>query len=235
MPLSKGDPNVMEWKPAAFQAPATLSENIYQALKKAVIAGELKPGQRLQEKEIAALFKTSSTPVREAFFRLAAEKYLVINARKEVLVQDTSLEEVRELYEIVRTLDGLAARRGLPLMTEKDVREIREMTERLGRSFEADDHRSYLELNLRVHDRIWRCCGSQALYETLRELMAKIGIYHRKTDFAPFSDRPSLKKSYADHREILRFIETRDLAGWLKLIEAHWGEEFVLDKPPAGD
>jgi DNA-binding GntR family transcriptional regulator len=230
MLLSRGALINMEWKPTAFRVPATLSENIYQALKKALIAGEIRPGQRLQEKEIAALFKTSSTPVREAFFRLAAEKYLVINARKEVLVQDTSLEEVRELYEIVRTLDGLAARKGLPLMTEKDVREIREMTERLGRSFDADDHRSYLEQNLRVHDRIWRCCGSQALYETLRELMAKIGIYHRKTDFAPFSDPPSLKKSYTDHREILRLIEGRDLAGWQKLIETHWGEEFVLDK-----
>lgn len=225
----------MEWKPTAFQVPATLSENIYQALKKALIAGELKPGQRLQEKEIAALFKTSSTPVREAFFRLAAEKYLVINARKEVLVQETSLEEVRELYEIVRTLDGLAARKSLPHMTEKDVREIREMTEALGRYRDADDHGRYLEQNLLIHDRIWRCCGSVALYETLRELMAKIGIFHRKTDFAPFSDPPSLEKSYADHREILRLVEARDLAGWQKLIETHWGEEFVSVNRPAAD
>jgi len=149
----------MEWKPAAFQVPATLSENIYQALKKALIEGQIKPGQRLQEKEIAALFNTSSTPVREAFFRLAAEKYLVINARKEVLVQDTTLEQVRELYEIVRTLDLLAARRSLPTLTDRDVREIREMTETLGRFHDADDHRSYLEQNLRIHDRIWRCCG----------------------------------------------------------------------------
>jgi len=89
----------IDWKPYDFQVPATLSETIYQSLKKALIDGEIKPGQRLQEKEIAALFNTSSTPVREAFFRLAAEKYLVINARKEVLAQDTTLEEVRELYE----------------------------------------------------------------------------------------------------------------------------------------
>ena len=223
----------MEWKPAAFQVPATLSENIYQALKKALIEGEIKPGQRLQEKEIAALFNTSSTPVREAFFRLAAEKYLVINARKEVLAQDTTLEQVRELYEIVRTLDLLAARRSLPTMTDRDVREIREMTAALGRSYDADDHRSYLEQNLRIHDRIWRCCGSAALYETLRELMSKIGIYHRKTDFAPFADSPSLEKSYGDHREILRLIEARDLMGLEKLIEAHWGEEFSVDNGPA--
>lgn len=223
----------MDWKPTPFQAPATLSETIYMSLKKAIIDGEIKPGQRLQEKEIAALFNTSSTPVREAFFRLSAEKYLVISARKEVLVQDTSLEQVRELYEIVRTLDMLAARRVLSRIDGEAVAELRAMTEELGRMHDADDHRGYLEQNLRVHDRIWRTCGSAALYDTLSELIAKIAIYHRKTDFAPFSDPPALEKSYRDHLEILRLVEARDIKRLEKLIESHWGEEFAVEMRPA--
>ena len=222
----------MEWKPAAFQVPATLSENIYQALKKALIEGEIKPGQRLQEKEIAALFNTSSTPVREAFFRLAAEKYLVINARKEVLAQDTTLEQVRELYEIVRTLDILAAREPCP--DDRSRRPGDPGDDRaLGRSYDADDHRSYLEQNLRIHDRIWRCCGSAALYETLRELMSKIGIYHRKTDFAPFADSPVPRK-------VIR-RPSRDPAadrgpgpdGPGETDRSPLGEEFSVDNGPA--
>jgi DNA-binding GntR family transcriptional regulator len=221
----------IEWKPADFQVPATLSETIYQSLKKALIEGQIKPGQRLQEKEIAALFNTSSTPVREAFFRLAAEKYLVINARKEVLAQDTTLEEVRELYEIVRALDIVALGKALALMSDDDVRELGAMTAELGRFHDAADHQSYLEQNLRIHDTIWRLCGSAALYETLGGLMAKISIYRRKTDFAPFADPPSLEKSYRDHRELFQLIERRDLAGVEKLIQAHWGEEFTVDAP----
>jgi DNA-binding GntR family transcriptional regulator len=220
----------MDWKPSSFQVPATLSETIYQSLKKALIDGEIKPGQRLQEKEIAALFNTSSTPVREAFFRLAAEKYLVINARKEVLAQDTTLEEVRELYEIVRTLDILAVRRALARMSAEDIEELREMTAELGRFHDADDHPNYLEQNLCIHDLIWRRCGSAALYDTLSEVMAKIRIYHRKNDFLPFSARPALEKSFGDHIEILRLIEARDMKRLEKLIEAHWGEEFTLDR-----
>jgi DNA-binding GntR family transcriptional regulator len=221
----------MEWKPSDFQVPATLSETIYQSLKKALIEGELKPGQRLQEKEIAALYNTSSTPVREAFFRLAAEKYLVLNARKEVLVQDTTLEQVRELYEIVRALDILALRKALDLMTAADIAELREMTAELGRLHDADDHPRDLEQNLRIHDAIWRHCGSRSLTETLTELMAKIAIYRRKTDFSPFADRPALEKSLRDHREIVRLVGRRDMAGLERLIEAHWGEEFILDGP----
>ena len=222
----------IDWKPSDFQVPATLSETIYQSLKKALIDGDIKPGQRLQEKEIAALFNTSSTPVREAFFRLAAEKYLVINARKEVLAQDTTQEEVRELYEIVRALDILALRKTLARIKDDDIRDLREMTAELGRCHDADDHQSYLEQNLRIHDKIWSFCGSLSLYETLSELMAKIAIYRRKTDFSPFSAPPALEKSFRDHREIFRLIEARDMAGLEKLIEAHWGEEFFVETSP---
>lgn len=224
----------MNWKPADFQVPQTLSETIYQSLKKALIDGELKPGQRLQEKEIAALFNTSSTPVREAFFRLSAEKYLVINARREVLVQDTSREEVRELYEIVRALDILALRKALPLFGGEDIGELEAMTQELRRLHDADDHQGYLEQNLRIHDRIWKACGSVSLYETLSELMSKISIYRRKTDFAPFSDPPALEKSLRDHLRILDLIEARDMAGLETLIEAHWGEEFIIG-PEGGE
>ena len=223
----------MDWKPNAFQVPATLSQTIYQSLKKAIIDGELKPGQRIQEKEIAALYNTSSTPVREAFFRLAAEKYLVISARKEVLVQDTSQEEVRELYEIVRILDILALRKSLVRMGDADVEELRAMTDELGRLYSSGGHQSYLDQNLRIHDRIWSHCGSASLYRTLSDLMAKIAIYRRKVDFAPFSDPPALEKSYRDHCEIFRLVELRDIDALEKLVEAHWGEEFSIDTPPA--
>jgi DNA-binding GntR family transcriptional regulator len=222
----------MDWKPADFQVPQTLSETIFQSLKKAVIDGDIKPGQRLQEKEIAALFNTSATPVREAFFRLAAEKYLVINARKEVLVQDTTKEEVGALR------DRPGPRHPRPpqdpaAFSLEDIDELRADEPRgAGPSYTHADHQSYLEQNLKIHDRIWSVCGSLSLYETLSELMSKISIYRRKTDFAPFSDPPALDKSYRDHVRIFELIEARDMAGLEKLIEAHWGEEFYVDDGP---
>jgi DNA-binding GntR family transcriptional regulator len=218
----------MDWKPTVIPTPTTLSEAIYQTLKKAIVDGDLKPGQRLQDKEIASLFHASATPVREAFFRLAAEKYLVINARKEVLVLDATLEEVRELYEIVRVLDKYAVRNALRAFRKADIDNLRVMTRELGRLHDAGDHQGYLEQNLSIHDVIWRSCGNNFLYEALTELMAKIGIYRRKSGLPPFSSPDALEKSYQDHQNILRFIETGNLKALEKLIDAHWGEEFVV-------
>ena len=214
-------------KPKTIELPATISQAIYDYLKKAIIRGEFKPGQRVQEKEIASLFHVSCTPVREAFFRLAAEKYLVISARKEVLVQGTSDAEVRELYEVVRALDGHAMKKIVGDLTVQDLEKLRMMTTKLGEYHGVGDHQKYLEQNLKIHDRLWQACDNKYLYAALTQLMEKIAIYRRHSDFVPFTDTGAMEKSYRDHLLIQEALERRDLDGLEKVIETHWGEEFI--------
>lgn len=211
----------------AFDIPTTLSEAIYRYLKDAIIKGQIKPGERLQEKEIAVLFNASSTPVREAFFRLSAEKYIIMSARREVVVNKPSYASVQELYEIVRTLDKLAVGKVLPNLTDDDISELKKMTGELEKCYRRKDRRQYLEENLKIHDRIWRVCGNGFLYELLVEVMNKIAIYRRTTDFSPFSDAPSLDKSFQDHMRLMSLIEAKDMPGLTELIDSHWGEEFI--------
>jgi DNA-binding GntR family transcriptional regulator len=211
----------------AFDIPTTLSEAIYRYLKDAIVKGQIKPGERLQEKEIAALFNASSTPVREAFFRLSAEKYILMSARREVVVNKPSYASVQELYEIVRTLDKLAVGKVLPNLSDDDIAELKKMTLELEKCYRRKDRRQYLEENLKIHDRIWRACGNGFLYELLVEVMNKIAIYRRTTDFSPFSDAPSLDKSFQDHVRLMSLIEAKDLPGLIELIDSHWGEEFI--------
>ena len=214
-------------KPKSIELPATISQAIYDHLKKAIVRGDLKPGQRVQEKEIAALFQVSSTPVREAFFRLAAEKFLVTTARREVLVQGTSDAEVRELYEVVRALDGHAMKKVVGDLTENELEKLRMMTAKLGEYYESGDHERYLEQNLKIHDRLWQACGNKYLYAALTQLMEKIAIYRKHSDFFPFADLEAMEKSYKDHLFIQKCLAERDLNGLEKVIETHWGEEFI--------
>lgn len=216
----------MSVKERVLELPRTISETIYLHIKKAIVSGELKPGQRVQEKDIAALFKVSSTPVREAFFRLAAERYLAINARKEVLVQGASTEEVKELYEVVRALDLYAVKKLAGTLAEEAVRTLRSMTRKLGEYYEANNHQRYLEQNLKIHDWLWRVNGNGSLHETLTQLMEKIAIYRKSNGFSPFADRKALDKSYADHVGIQNALERGDKAALESIISSHWGEEF---------
>ncbi len=222
-------------KPKSIELPTTISQAIYDYLKKSIVRGEFKPGQRIQEKDIAAIFKVSSTPVREAFFRLAAEKYLVINARKEVLVHGASDEEVKELYEVVRALDLYAMKKVIRNLSDEEIGRLRMMTQKLGEYYESKEQQKYLEQNLKIHDRLWQACGNKHLYEALCLLMEKIALYRKHHDFIAYSNLEAQEKSYRDHLRIQELLEQRDLKALERIVEAHWGEEFILPRTPKNE
>ena len=210
-----------------FKVPGTIREAIYQYLKEAILSGDLKPDQRLQEKEISSRFKVSSTPVREAFLKLAAEGYLLINTRREVVVRTNTLADVRDLYEIVRILDLYAVKKYVHCFSEKEIRELKAMTESLARYHEKRNGHAYLQQNLKIRDKIWQACHNKVLYKMLVDLMEKISIYRMHSDFAPFSDPLVLEKSFSDHLNLLKGIENKDITLLEKVISSHWGEEFI--------
>lgn len=219
----------MARKVEVLKPPATISEAIYQYLKKAIVEGEYKPNQRLQEKEIAKLFSVSPTPVREAFLRLSAEKYLQFNVRREVVVKSRNLEEVKELHEVLRTLDKLAVVKALKNLTRNDVETLKKMTQKLGEYYKKNNIQKYLAQNLKFHEQIWQKCGNKSLYEILCELSEKIAIYRRHKDFSPFSIPYSIDKSYSDHQKIMEAIEKKDECRLEEIISTHWGEDFFIE------
>jgi DNA-binding GntR family transcriptional regulator len=209
-----------------YDVPRTLTETIYLKLKSAISEGELKPGQRLHEKDIAAKFKVSVTPVREAFLRLSAEKFLINIARHEVLVNTHTNEEAMELYEIIRILDLYVVQKSIETITQVQIDSLKKLTQELGVHFKTRNLQEYLKLNLKIHDAIWRTCKNKALYETLNQTMEKIAVFRRYNNFMLFPNHDSLIKSYKDHIKLIQLIEQKNLKELEKLIRAHWGEEF---------
>jgi DNA-binding GntR family transcriptional regulator len=205
-----------------LETPVTFSEIVFQHLKKAIIEGELKPGQRVQEKEIARLFNVSTTPTREAFQRLAAEDYLTINARKEVSVASLSVEQIKEVFEVVRTLDILATTKAMDYLAAKDIEDLKKMNTELEDFFNQKNLAFYIKQNMKVHYRIWKNCGNQFLFKTLADLGDKFFFYSSQI-YAKIDDSGFFRKSIKEHVDIVNAIETRNVAGLKKLILSHWG------------
>jgi len=213
-----------------FERPATLSESIYGHLKKAILEGSLRPGQRLLEKEFAELFKASTTPVREAFQKLSAEKYIVINSRKDVTVAAVTRKEISELFEVVRVLDALAARRAIPSLSDDDLKELRAMTDRLGefhRQYRVND---YVVENMRIHERLWRASGNDYLYQCLSNSADKyIFLSNHLFSLGKGStERPSFfERSLRDHLDLMTALEKKDTVAVDTILLSHWGKGFL--------
>lgn len=213
-----------------IEIPSTISETIYRYLKKAVIEGELKPNQRLQEKEIANLFRASTTPVREAFQRLSAEKYIIINARKDVLVASATLEEIMELFEVVRVLDTFASKKAVNRLTDKEIADLRKMTERLGNFYKKKKINDYVRENLRIHYKIWKACANKFLYQSLVNLGEKYTFFGNQVFFLanePKKQPSFFDQSYKDHINLMKAIEKRDVAQVETILISHWGKGFL--------
>ncbi len=210
------------WRKPILRSPSTISETIFRYLRKSIIEGRLKPNQKIHEKEIAKLFNVSTTPAREAFQRLSAENYLTINARKEVSVASVSVEEIKELFEVVNILDAFAARKALERFCDEDIQNLREMTENLGNFYNQKRIAPYVKQNLRIHFRIWKECGNHFLYQFLVDLAEKF-IFYSNQLFIIVDNPTFFEKSYKDHLVIMKAIEEKDANKLESILLSHWG------------
>jgi DNA-binding GntR family transcriptional regulator len=216
-----------------YERPATLGQSIYGHLKRAIIEGSLKPGQRIMEKEFAELFKTSTTPVREAFQKLAAEKYILIMSRKDVKVASVTRKEIAELFEVARVLDALAARKAIPNLTEADLKQLRAMTAKLGDLYGQDRVSDYFVENWRIHDRLWQGCGNEYLYQVLSASAEKY-IFMSNHLFSHGKGSPEFDRSFQDHLDLMDALERRDIAAAEKILLSHWGKGYLDDESAGG-
>lgn len=222
----------------SYERPATLRESIYAHLKKAIIEGRLRPGQRLFEKEFAELFRASTTPVREAFQKLSAERYIVINSRKDVTVAAVTRREIAELFEVVRVLDALAAKEAIPSLSDGDIADLRRMTSRLENFHRQNKVYEYVVENMRIHDRLWRACGNEYLYQCLSTSADKYVFLsnHLFSLGRGSTRRPSFfERSLQDHLDLMEAIEKRDSLAVEKILLSHWGKGFLGEEETAED
>jgi len=203
------------------KAPTTISETIYQFIKQAILSGEFRAKQRILEKEIASLFNVSQTPVREAIRRLSGEKYMIITARKENIVAGASWKEVQELYEVVSLLDFPAVTKAMKNITQKEIDELKKMTQKLKNYYEMEKSEIYLDLTLEIHDKIWSLCGNKFLYETLIHLKERISFFC-KQGISPYPEEAALQRSFEDHNNLITGILNKDTEMLRQIISRHW-------------
>src|SRR5215212_7275999 len=104
----------------------TKSDYAYTRLREGVLSGELAPGTVLNQANLAKTIGVSTTPLREALRRLKAEGLVELDAHRDARVTELKAEEARDLFEVRRSLDPLAAALAAQRRTKADIAEIRE-------------------------------------------------------------------------------------------------------------
>src|SRR3954447_18371367 len=102
----------------------SIQEHAYLYLKELILEGQLKSGDRLIERELAAKLNITRTPIREALFRLESQGYVKTVPRKGVVVSNISEEEVIEVFTILSVLEVLAVKLAAQKMDKRTQSEL---------------------------------------------------------------------------------------------------------------
>ncbi len=145
----------------ALASATTRSQDVLAHLREDILVGRIAPGTRLRQVAVAEEYGVSTTPVREAFARLAQEGLVSSDGRNRgVVVIQASPEDLDELYEIRLALEPLAAKLATPRVTELDLDALQKIIDEMRGT---DDSRSRELLNRRFHAQLYAHSGRERL------------------------------------------------------------------------
>ena len=187
----------------------TLPEQLLADLQERIIDGDLAPGSRLAEADLAAGYGVSRGPLREAIRRLEARGLVEAAPRTGARVVELNPERLQALYHTREALEGMAARLAAQSMSEAAISDLEQLLIRHAESVRADAGRSYrqAEGDVDFHYRIARGSGNDLLVRMLcDELYQLVRLYRRR--FPARNARP--REALAEHRAIVAAIAERD-------------------------
>jgi DNA-binding GntR family transcriptional regulator len=153
---------------------APLRQQVLEALRRAIVTGQLAPGQRLTERSLIEMLGVSRTVIRETLRQLEAEGLIEIIPNKGPVVRVLSAAEAKDLYSIRAVLEGLAARLFAENAAEPLVRELEAAFEAIVTAYQGDSGEQALEAKTNFYDLLYRGTGSETLTAMLSQVQARI-------------------------------------------------------------
>lgn len=195
-----------------------LSQQIYETLKLSILEGQLSPGTRLTECQVAEQMGTSATPVREAFRLLASEGFVKIEPWKGVLVQQYSALEIQEVFQCRRVLELLALDLCIARLEQQPRREevFRQIEEQLALS-EEEGADSFVGRNSHLHDFWIKGSGNRRLM-LLMENLNDVLLHDRNVSAMDPLRRQEIVE---EHRAILAALKELDRAKAQAALQRH--------------
>lgn len=194
----------------------TLADQVYASLKQGIVDGDLRPGERLKEGEVAQSLGASRTPVREAFSRLQQEGLVRSLRSGASTVVELSEQDMREIFGLIQVLETYAVRLASKRIKSTQLERLDEACRRAEQL--ADEDREKLgELNRRFHELVIEASGNERLRALIGSLRSAMQPYRALT----LQSRKFRTQSVRDHRQMIELLRAGDAEKLGELMTAH--------------
>lgn len=183
----------------------SLHDELLERLRKMIIGGNFLPGDKIPERQLCEQFGISRTPLREALKVLAAEGLVQLAPNRGAVVAALSCEEINECVPISEAIEGLSGELACEKITDEEIREIKDLHERMTSEYRAGNLNAFLALNRQIHERIVAAARNDLLATIYDTVFFRIGWGRL---LAQLSDE-ALARVVSIHEEMMLALESR--------------------------
>lgn len=214
--------------PVNFDSYKPLRELVLEALREAILNGTLQPRERLMEIQLADELGVSRTPIREALRKLELEGFIIMVPRKGAYVADFSLRDLEDIFEVRKSLEGLAAELAAERVTEEELIKLEQLLKEKSKAIENNDMQKLLDVDTAFHEKLYEASRNERLRSMISNLREQIERFR----IASLQYPGRMKRSLEEHYQILDAIQRRDGETANRLAHAHIEnvETILLDK-----
>lgn len=180
-----------------------LRDVVFNTLRQAILKGELAPGERLMEIQLAEKLGVSRTPIREAIRKLELEGLVLMIPRKGAEVAKISEKSLRDVLEVRRALEELAVELVCEKITDEQIQDLKGAAEDFKASLKEGDITRIAEADVKFHDVIYMATDNQKLIQLLNNLREQ--MYRYRVEYLKRSDFH--QQLIDEHEEIIETIE----------------------------
>jgi DNA-binding GntR family transcriptional regulator len=204
--------------------------DLYEQLKQMAVLYTIRPGERVNELELAERFNVSRTPLREALNRLVAESLLSFVPNRGFFVRRLERQDIFDLYELRRSLESAAVMLAAERADARDVKALRKFWKDVLRVKVKVPTEELVAKDEEFHLRLVALSGNNEMVRALYGINARI----RFVRWVDLEQRGH--DAFAEHLDLLDALEARDIARCRALVETHitWRMEEITQVVEAG-
>ena len=183
-----------------------LAVKAYEEIKRRIVEGTMPPGYPILETELAADLGISRTPVREALARLQHEDLVFSIRRKGVMVSSMSVDDMKEIGEMLEGLEGMAVKLASERATEADLRRLEDAVRAQEQALKKDDRQMWSVADEEFHNAILDAARNRRM----QEAVSRVRVHWRRQQALTIRLRPKPTLSTQSHRATLEAIKAHN-------------------------
>ena len=204
-----------------------LREQVYEYLRGEMQNGRLLPGSAIKLNAVSERLGISKTPLRDALIQLECEGFVTILPRRGVLVNKLSIQDVKNILEVLGALEGAVIVSVFEKFSSADIAKMKHLNSAMISAIQSKNYGTYYELNISFHDVFLNLTENRALKRIVMPFKQRLYDFPRRTYIEEWE-----LINCREHEQLIEYIEKgeRDQAATI-LRDSHWSfkayEKFI--------